>query len=222
MSPRRQRGCGIGHRPGLRRRLACTARRGGDTHSGRRSPTRKEAEMASDQGKSKLFGEGLPGTGGDFVDPKDVEGHVRLTESEPLGAPKPESLGAPNAPGPTDGRSDDDDVVGHTSGGPDQGHGWARTRRAARASGSSTRTMSKATTIATARPPRAVSLPSASRATTRAESADHHTIVAGHPAITTLLQRPAFGPAVLLSGSGSAASLRCRQWRRAAPSSRTV
>ena len=42
--------------------------------------------MASDQGKSQLFGEGLPGTGGDFVDPNDVEGHQ--------------------------------------SGGPDQGHGW--------------------------------------------------------------------------------------------------
>ena len=28
-----------------------------------------------DQGKSELFGEGLPGTGGDFIDPGDVEGH---------------------------------------------------------------------------------------------------------------------------------------------------
>jgi len=70
--------------------------------------------MASDQGKSQLFGEGLPGTGGDFVDPNDVEGHVRLTDSEPLGVT--------DAPGPTD--SSADDVEGHQSGGPDQGHGW--------------------------------------------------------------------------------------------------
>ncbi len=42
--------------------------------------------MASDQGKSELIGEGLPGTGGDFVDQNDVEGHK--------------------------------------SGGPEEGHGW--------------------------------------------------------------------------------------------------
>ena len=75
--------------------------------------------MASDKGKSELFGEGLPGTGGDFVDPNDVEGHVRLTESEPLGGI--------DAPGPTDSQSDAD-VEGHVrlteSGGPDEGHGW--------------------------------------------------------------------------------------------------
>jgi hypothetical protein len=79
--------------------------------------------MASDKGTSELFGEGLPGTGGDFVDPKDVEGHGG-PEPESLGAPRPESLGAPNAPGPTDGRPDDDDVAGHAAGGPEEGHGW--------------------------------------------------------------------------------------------------
>ena len=72
--------------------------------------------MASDKGTSELFGEGLPGTGGDFVDPNDVEGHVRLTDSEPLGLK--------NAPSPTDGGADKDDVEGHKSGGPEQGHGW--------------------------------------------------------------------------------------------------
>jgi hypothetical protein len=72
--------------------------------------------MASDKGTSELFGEGLPGTGGDFVDPNDVEGHKS-------GAPEPESLGAPNAPGPTDSQGEDD-VEGHESGGPEQGHGW--------------------------------------------------------------------------------------------------
>ena len=40
--------------------------------------------MASDQGKSELFGEGLPGTGGDFVDPNDVEG--QSVQSKPEGA----------------------------------------------------------------------------------------------------------------------------------------
>ena len=72
--------------------------------------------MASDQGKSELFGEGLPGTGGDFVDPNDVEGHVRLTESDPLGAKA--------APDPTDTEPGESDVEGHTSGGPEEGHGW--------------------------------------------------------------------------------------------------
>ena len=72
--------------------------------------------MASDKGTSELFGEGLPGTGGDFVDPNDVEGHKS-------GGPEPELLGAPNAPGPTDSRGEDD-VEGHESGGPEQGHGW--------------------------------------------------------------------------------------------------
>jgi hypothetical protein len=78
--------------------------------------------MASDQGKSELIGGGLPGTGGDFVDPNDVEGHGNPPKPESLGAPKPESLGAPNAPGPTDGQGEDD-VEGHKSGGPEEGHG---------------------------------------------------------------------------------------------------
>ena len=43
--------------------------------------------MASDQDKSKLFGEGLPGTGGDFIDPNDTEGHVRHNEQPDGGGP---------------------------------------------------------------------------------------------------------------------------------------
>ena len=56
--------------------------------------------MASDQGKSELIGGGLPGTGGDFVDPNDVEGHVR----------RPVPDGAKNAPGPTDSTPDGSDT----------------------------------------------------------------------------------------------------------------
>jgi hypothetical protein len=32
--------------------------------------------MADEQGTGKLFGEGLPGTGGDFIDQNDTEGHA--------------------------------------------------------------------------------------------------------------------------------------------------
>ncbi|HEY3335514.1 MAG TPA: hypothetical protein VGK16_09810 [Candidatus Limnocylindrales bacterium] len=32
--------------------------------------------MADDKGTSQLFGESLPGTGGDFIDTNDVEGHM--------------------------------------------------------------------------------------------------------------------------------------------------
>ena len=67
--------------------------------------------MASDQGKSKLFGEGLPGTGGDFVDPNDVEGHVRVTES---GGPDEGHGWGEDAPGRPGVRFiDEDDVEGH-------------------------------------------------------------------------------------------------------------
>ena len=75
--------------------------------------------MASDKGTSELFGDGLPGTGGDFVDPNDVEGHKSAT---------PEFEGAKHVPGPTDGTPDDSDTEGHVRltepGGPEEGHGW--------------------------------------------------------------------------------------------------
>ena len=52
-------------------------------HPGHRAHDTKGGRDGDDKGKSELFGEGLPGTGGDYVDPNDVEGHVRLTEPEP-------------------------------------------------------------------------------------------------------------------------------------------
>jgi hypothetical protein len=67
-----------------------------------------------DQGKSELFGEGLPGTGGDFIDPGDVEGHRRIlmNDSGEVG-PAPARVTA--QPPVTDG----DDTEGHLyTGGP--------------------------------------------------------------------------------------------------------
>ena len=49
--------------------------------------------MADEQGTSKLFGDGLPGTGGDFIDPNDTEGHVKLTDDESAGPIKSRSWG---------------------------------------------------------------------------------------------------------------------------------
>jgi hypothetical protein len=68
--------------------------------------------MASEQGKGKLFGEGVPGTGGDFIDPNDTEGHRKFTDDEPGG------LDSLKVRSQDDGRSsaklsDDDDVEGH-------------------------------------------------------------------------------------------------------------
>ena len=68
--------------------------------------------MASEQGKGKLFGEGLPGTGGDFIDPNDTEGHRKFTDHD-SGGPAPLKIRNQD-----DGRSsarlvDDDDVEGH-------------------------------------------------------------------------------------------------------------
>ena len=69
--------------------------------------------MASEQGKGKLFGEGVPGTGGDFIDPNDTEGHRKFTDDEPGGPAPVRALGDDG-----DGRVrlkaiDDDDVEGH-------------------------------------------------------------------------------------------------------------
>ena len=68
----------------------------------------------TDQGKSELFGEGLPGTGGDFIDPGDVEGHHRILVTD-----GDEDVPAPvrvtGKPPITDG----DDTEGHLyTGGP--------------------------------------------------------------------------------------------------------
>jgi hypothetical protein len=71
----------------------------------------------NDQGKSNVFGEGLPGTGGDFIDTNDTEGHKANTKYEP-----PRADGGPDdflrtKPIPN---LDGSDVEGHgTEGGPD-------------------------------------------------------------------------------------------------------
>jgi len=61
--------------------------------------------MANQQDKSKLFGEGLPGTGGDYLDPNDTEGHMGRTEPKPAGNS--------DEPRPTDSQAADDDTEGH-------------------------------------------------------------------------------------------------------------
>jgi hypothetical protein len=60
--------------------------------------------MANEQGKSRLFGEGLPGTGGDFIDPNDTEGHGTPAE--------PQTVRTADQPRPTDSQLDDD-TEGH-------------------------------------------------------------------------------------------------------------
>jgi hypothetical protein len=69
--------------------------------------------MADKQGKSELIGEGVPGTGGDFIDPNDTEGHVRFADDAPDGPRPVRGLGEDG-----DGRSraklvDGEDVEGH-------------------------------------------------------------------------------------------------------------
>ena len=77
--------------------------------------------MADEQGKSRLFGDGLPGTGGDFIDPNDTEGHGTHAEPTPTGL---------DEPGPTDSRHDEDDTEGHgrftddAPAGPTRVRGW--------------------------------------------------------------------------------------------------
>jgi hypothetical protein len=63
--------------------------------------------VADDNGRSQLFGESLPGTGGDFIDTNDVEGHMNNEIDS-----KHEN---DNAPGLTDS---DTDTEGHNRGGP--------------------------------------------------------------------------------------------------------
>src|SRR5215204_1198382 len=53
--------------------------------AGRAAPAdgHRRRQMADDQAKSKLFGESLPGTGGDFIDTNDVEGHMPSNHLSP-------------------------------------------------------------------------------------------------------------------------------------------
>ena len=52
--------------------------------------------MADDKGTSQLFGESLPGTGGDYLDTNDVEGHMGNKNITPM---------PPSADGDPDGIS---------------------------------------------------------------------------------------------------------------------
>lgn len=61
----------------------------------------------------KLFGEGLPGTGGDFIDVNDVEGHMSTKKIDPK---PPTATGGPRGNIPTVAGSDED-TEGHRRGG---------------------------------------------------------------------------------------------------------
>ena len=71
--------------------------------------------MADDKGTSQLFGESLPGTGGDYIDTNDVEGHMTNKHITPM---PPSADGGPDDfnnkklfPG-----VDGDDTEGHRKG----------------------------------------------------------------------------------------------------------
>jgi hypothetical protein len=68
-----------------------------------------------DQGKSELFGEGLPGTGGDYTDSGDTEGHKRRFDDGTEVGPEMGKTTGPYRPPQTDGS----DTEGHLyTGGP--------------------------------------------------------------------------------------------------------
>jgi hypothetical protein len=76
---------------------------------------------SNEQGKNKLFGEGLPGTGGDFIDENDTEGHRNRMRQELTDSGEGEGVigggGRARLPG-VDG-SDENDTEGHLyTGGP--------------------------------------------------------------------------------------------------------
>ena len=73
--------------------------------------------MADDKGTSQLFGESLPGTGGDYIDTNDVEGHMtnkHITPTPPSADGGPDDFGVGgrhpgNLPGATG-----EDTEGHS------------------------------------------------------------------------------------------------------------
>ena len=71
--------------------------------------------MADDKGTSQLFGESLPGTGGDFIDTNDVEGHMGNKHITPMppSADGPEGNRGPGGHIPT---LDGSDTEGHRKG----------------------------------------------------------------------------------------------------------
>jgi hypothetical protein len=75
----------------------------------------------NDEGKGRIFGQGLPGTGGDIAPTdldQDVEGHGR--PEEPIGTDEPDTTTRRQPNGPQGARFlDDTDVEGHLyTGGP--------------------------------------------------------------------------------------------------------
>ena len=71
--------------------------------------------MADDKGTSQLFGESLPGTGGDYIDTNDVEGHMGNKHITPMppSADGPEGNRGPGGHIPT---LDGGDTEGHRKG----------------------------------------------------------------------------------------------------------
>ena len=73
--------------------------------------------MADDKGTSQLFGESLPGTGGDYLDTNDVEGHMgnkHITPMPPSADGGPEGIGGKGrSPIP---EADGSDTEGHRKG----------------------------------------------------------------------------------------------------------
>ena len=75
--------------------------------------------MADDKGTSQLFGESLPGTGGDYIDTNDVEGHMTNKHITPMppsadgGDGSPEGNRGPGGHIPT---LDGTDTEGHRKG----------------------------------------------------------------------------------------------------------
>ena len=90
--------------------------------------------MADDKGTSQLFGESLPGTGGDYIDTDDVEGHMtnkHITPTPPSADGGPDEFGVGgrhpgNLPGATgedtEGHSGNNAIrhPGVADGGPDE------------------------------------------------------------------------------------------------------
>jgi methylated-DNA-[protein]-cysteine S-methyltransferase len=108
VSPMRQPPCAMEHdRPLDGARTVAPRRDDARTRSSAHDPLAirridREAEMADEKGTSQLFGENLPGTGGDYLDTNDVEGHSATRRTTPT----------PPTPPSEDGDTGED-VEGH-------------------------------------------------------------------------------------------------------------
>ena len=75
--------------------------------------------MADDKGTSQLFGESLPGTGGDYIDTNDVEGHMANKHITPMPPSADGGDGSPEGnrgPGGHIPNVDGSDTEGHRKG----------------------------------------------------------------------------------------------------------